>query len=66
MQRFLRIADVKAACGLPTATLYELMDKGEFPRPIKLSSRAVAWIEADVIAWQEQKIAARDAVKEAA
>jgi prophage regulatory protein len=60
MQRFLRRTDVQQICGLPTSTLYDLMDKGEFPKPIKLSARTVAWLEADIIEWQDRKITARD------
>ena len=41
MQKFLRRADVEAATGLPTSTLYELMGRGEFPKPLRLSPRRV-------------------------
>ena len=40
MQRFLRRRDVEQITGLPTSTLYDQMDRGEFPRPIKIT-RAV-------------------------
>ncbi|WP_286201897.1 AlpA family phage regulatory protein [Ochrobactrum sp. SFR4] len=48
-------------CGLPTSTLYELMERGQFPRPIKISARTVAWLEDDVARWQQARIAERDA-----
>jgi prophage regulatory protein len=41
----------------------ELMDKvhaGEFPQPVKLGPRRIGWILDEVIAWQDEKIAARD------
>lgn len=60
MQRFLRRTDVQQLCGLPTSSLYELMERGEFPRPIRLSARTVAWIETEVLAWQKARIAERD------
>lgn len=34
-----------------TSTLYEWMSRGEFPRPVKLGARAVAWRESEVLAW---------------
>ncbi|RWM27789.1 AlpA family transcriptional regulator [Mesorhizobium sp.] len=58
MHKFMRRPQVEAATGLPTSTLYELIGKGEFPRPIKLTPRIVGWIEADVIAWQKQRLVA--------
>jgi len=34
------------------------MGNGQFPRPIKLAERSAAWLESDVVAWQEERIAA--------
>ena len=39
--------------GLATSTLYEMMEKGEFPKPIKLGRRAVGWRERDIMGWVE-------------
>ena len=39
------------------ATLYNQIKEGSFPRPINIGPRAVAWLEDDLIAWQEQKLA---------
>lgn len=36
------------------------MDKGGFPRPIKLGEHSVGWVEEEVIAWIESRIQARD------
>lgn len=65
-QRFLRRAAVQDITGLPTSTLYDLIAKGEFPAPIKLSARTVAWLEPEVIDWQRAKIAAARQTGEAA
>lgn len=62
MQKFLRRESVLELCGLPVSTLYDLMAKGEFPKPIKISSRTVAWLETDIKTWQEAKIAGRDGI----
>lgn len=56
LQIFLRRRQVEAITGLPTASLYEEISKGRFPKPISLSKRRVAWLEDDVAAWQQQRI----------
>ena len=59
--RICRLPDVKAQTGLSRSTLYSLMAQGRFPKPIKLGERAVGWTEAEISAWLESRIAARDA-----
>jgi len=56
--RFLRIADVVYLTGLPPSSVYERMAAGKFPKSIPLGpdARVRAWIEADVIEWQENLI----------
>lgn len=56
--KFLRLDEVCARTGLPKSTLYRLMSEGEFPRPIRITERSAAWLEDEVAAWQEQRIAA--------
>jgi prophage regulatory protein len=56
----LRRADVERATGLPRSTIYELMARGTFPKPIRLSARAVGWLEAEILAWQKDRLAERD------
>lgn len=56
--QFLRLPTVCSRTGLKRAQLYRLMGNGQFPRPIKLAERSAAWLESDVVAWQEERIAA--------
>jgi len=58
-ETFLRIGDVSRVTGLPRATIYEMMGKGTFPKQVRLSPRAVGWIESEILEWQEARIAAR-------
>jgi prophage regulatory protein len=58
--RFLRIGQVCDATGLPISTVYELVAAGNFPKQVRLTRRSVAWIEQEVLAWQEARIAERD------
>lgn len=66
MQKFLRRKDVEAATGLTCSTIYFLMDKGQFPRPINISDSRVGWLESEIAAWQKEKIDKRDGAPEAA
>jgi len=59
--RFLRRPEVIRRTGLSRSYLVELEAKGRFPKRVKLSDRASAWIEAEVVEWMESRIAARDA-----
>ena len=36
------------------------IEKGQFPRPIRLSERRVAWLRSELVQWQQAKIAERD------
>jgi Prophage CP4-57 regulatory protein (AlpA) len=37
------------------------MAEGRFPRSIRTGKRSVAWLESEVLAWQQARIAERDA-----
>jgi prophage regulatory protein len=64
VERFLRRDAVEQATGLRRSTIYELMAKGEFPRPIKITGgRAVGWLESEIIAYQEACVSRRDSDK---
>lgn len=46
-----RRREVEKLTGLSRSTLYEQMAKGRFPRPVRLTQRAVAWRAEDVAEW---------------
>jgi prophage regulatory protein len=60
--RFLRIRETKAKTGLANSTLYDLIQKGKFPKPVRLTDRCSAWIEEEIEKWQKQRVAERDGV----
>lgn len=64
--RLVRERDLPAYAGLKRTQISELIKRGEFPRPIKLSNggRAKAWLEEELLIWQRQRLATRDAVKD--
>ena len=55
-KKILRRPAVEDRTGLPRSTIYYLMARNEFPRPIKLSARSVGWDSESVEAWIEQRI----------
>ena len=54
--RFLRITEVEAMTGLSRTTIYDWSADGRFPRPVRLSGRAVRWIESEVLEWMDERI----------
>jgi prophage regulatory protein len=50
-----RIKQVIQITGLSRSTIYQLIGKGEFPRPVQLSTRRVAWDSRVVTAWIESR-----------
>lgn len=58
--KLIRIKDVMDRTGLGRSTVYKYISLGQFPKPIKLSSRSVAWVESEIDAWIKQGIERRD------
>lgn len=56
LRSFLRLKQVKAVTGMSRSWIYEAIRRGEFPAPIALGARAVAWDSAAVAGWQEHRI----------
>lgn len=54
--QILRIFEVADRTGLARSSIYAKIQAGDFPRPIKLSTRSVGWLEADVNQWIELQI----------
>ena len=57
LRSFLRLKQVKTVTGMSRSWTYEAIRRGEFPAPIPLSARAVAWDSASIAAWQAARIA---------
>jgi prophage regulatory protein len=58
--RLLRLPEVKRLTGFSaTSTIYRLMAAGEFPAPVKIGSRAVAWPALAVAEWRAKRPSAR-------
>ena len=56
--RLIRWAEVHQITGLCRSHVHAMAARGDFPTPVKLGSRASAWIEAEVLQWLHQRIEA--------
>lgn len=57
-QIFLRLPKVKALTGLSKSTLYELIQRKNFPPSILLGRRTVGWLKSEVDQWISERIRA--------
>jgi prophage regulatory protein len=56
LRSFLRMKQVKAAIGLSKSWIHEAIKRGDFPAPISLGARAVAWDAEAIAKWQANRI----------
>jgi prophage regulatory protein len=56
----LRLPGVKGKTGLSRSSIYEKVQRNEFPAPVKIGERAVGWIETEIDAWVKARIVERD------
>ena len=54
----MRRNQVQAQTGLARSTLYAMISRGEFPAPVRITGKAVAWTSTDVDGWIASRIAA--------
>jgi prophage regulatory protein len=57
-RRFLRLTEVKHQVGLGRSAIYQKVKAGEFPAPVSLGARAVAWTSDSISEWMDERIAA--------
>ena len=60
--RLIRFPEVMNRTGYGKAWIYRLINEGLFPQPIKIGSRAIAFVESEVDEWISQRIEERDAL----
>jgi prophage regulatory protein len=46
-----RMRDLTEVVGLPRSSIWALVARDQFPRPVKLSARTSGWRSSDVAAW---------------
>ena len=55
IEKHYRRPEVESLTGLSRTTIYKLMSSGDFPRPVRLTKKAVAWPESTIAAWLESR-----------
>ncbi len=57
-ERLIRLPEVEARVGLKKSSIYEMLNRTPpaFPRPLKLSRRAVCWPASAIDAWITERI----------
>lgn len=58
MESLLRLPEVERRTGLKRSAIYQHIERNEFPRPVQLTRKAVAWPESEVSGWIHARIAA--------
>jgi prophage regulatory protein len=54
----MRLPEVCESTALPVSSIYDAIAAGEFPPPVKISKRAVAWPRAYIDAWLQWRVEA--------
>jgi prophage regulatory protein len=59
--KFLRLPEVLSRVPLSKSTVLRQVAEGSFPQPARLGARRVAWLEHEIVEWEQACIAERDA-----
>ncbi len=52
----LRLPQVKERTGLSRSAIYARVAQGDFPVPVQIGPRSVAWIDREISAWIQARI----------
>lgn len=53
---FMSMGQVLQEVPVSRSSIYKMMERGDFPKPKKLSQRSAAWSRAEINAWIEEKL----------
>ena len=53
--KLIKLSGVRELTALSTSGIYAAMARGDFPKPLKLGARGVAWREQEVLAWIDSR-----------
>ena len=60
LHKIIRASELSDYTGLKSTQIDALIQRGDFPKAVKLSERRKGWLESELISWQQSRIAARD------
>ena len=61
--RLMKLKDVMHTTGLARSTVYKYISDGNFPKPVSLGERNVAWLQSEIEDWIWDKVEQRDLTK---
>lgn len=56
-QTLIRMPDAMRRTGYGKAWIYRLISQDKFPKPVKIGSRSIAFVESEIDEWINQRIA---------
>lgn len=56
-RRFIKRQEVESITGLSCTEIYRRIAAGAFPKQVTLGPKSVVWIEAEIMAWCDARIA---------
>ena len=59
-RRLVREKERKLITSVPRSSCYEMIRDGTFPKPVSISKQCRAWVESELFAWNEKRVAERD------
>lgn len=60
--KLMKLKAVMECTGLARSTVYKFIAEDRFPKPVKLGTRMVAWVESEVQEWIQEKIERRQLI----
>ena len=54
--KFLRLPSVIEKVGLSRSQIYKLIQRGDFPEPVKIGSKVSVWIEGKLEVWMDAQV----------
>ncbi|MEI6729748.1 MAG: AlpA family transcriptional regulator [Pseudomonadota bacterium] len=63
MSKILKLPDVINLTALSRSSIYAFIQKGIFPKPIRLGERSVGWKSDEITTWIEQRSELRGGAK---
>lgn len=54
--RMIRLKEVEGRTGLKRSTIYRRIQRGQFPKHIKMGTRTSRWVDTEITSWIEQQI----------
>ena len=61
MPTLMKLPEVTALTRRSRSRIYDDMERGDFPKAVKIGPRSVAWVESEVRDWLNARVAERAA-----